>query len=914
MHGGLFGRAAESSLVLNMLDSVGVQGDTLLFTGAVGVGKTALLELAACEAEERGFRVLRVIGAQFESELVFSGLHQLLYPIVSYVEGLAEPHRRVLRHALVMDEGEPSDRFAVSVAVLAALAAAADDRPLLVLVDDEIWIDQDSAEVLAFCARRISGHRIVVVSAARQAASGPLTTAVLRRHQLSPIADEAAETLLQHVHPDLAPRVRAKVVAAADGNPLLLRELPAALTPGQREGIVDLPRFLSSAMRMEPIFVDRILRLPGPTRWAMLLHAFVGEESVAELVASQRGQDFVNALRPAVEGNLMHAEAGWFEFLHPLVKAAVVQLASKDECRRAHAMLAQAAHSEERRTWHRAEAAERPDEEVAVALVRIGDRAARQGGTAAAAEAFLRAAELSPANAERSRLCAKAARWYWRCGQLDRAYALMRRAREVGDADTPSSFEVAVSVYYSCWRSGALDTAHRLLVRFVDEADGRPEQREYALDLLIGLGQCGGRADLWREFDSLLRRQEIELPRMLRMAYEALSNPARAAEEVRERLAEDYAEASSDAGLQLALECGRIAVAIDALSDYRDQLERLADRHSSDDAQVRVMTACSLLSFDYLGCGQWAEAETVGLRGLELAEANAFVMLACQFRAQLAVLAALRGGVDEALALSDEVLAWAEPRGLGIPCGLALWARTLVALAKGDDEQAYVEATRICAPGVVPTASLPALWSSFDLVEAAVRMGRVEEARAHAAAVKDAGIDTISPRTRLLVTGSAALTANEREALKLFEEALAVEGAHRWPFARARVHLAYGVRLRRGKHAANARLHLRTAEELFVRLGAEPWAAMAQAELRLAGETQAMSGHAKLSHTTLTPQEERIARLAASGLTNKQIAARLGLSARTVGAHLYKIFPKLGVATRAGLSNALSALSDGAPR
>lgn len=889
-----------------MLDRVDAEGDSLLFAGAAGVGKTALLELADVEAAKRDFRVLRVVGAQFEADLVFSGLHQLLHPLESYVDGLIDPHRRALRQVLGTAEGEPPDRFAVSVAVLAALAAAAQDRPVLVLVDDEIWIDEDSAEVLAFVTRRIASHRIVMVIATRLSKPSALTVAAAQRHELGPITAEAAERLLQHVHPDLAPRVRTKLIASADGNPLLLRESPGALTAEQRLGTTDLPRFLPSGTRLEPIFVDRIRQLPEPTRWLMLLCAFGGEDGFAGVVESQGPAAVLAGLEPAVNADLMRADTGRFEFQHPLVKAAVVRLASEDECRQAHGVLAVSAHGDERRTWHRAEAAAGPDPDVALALERLGDRAARQGGASSAADSYLRAAELHPVNAERSRLFAKAARWSWRCGQLDRASALMRQAREEGDAETPSSFEIAASVYYSSWRSGEIDTAHRLLVHFVDEPDGKPEQREYALDLLIGLGQFGGRADLWRDFEAVLRRNDLVLPHLLQMAYEALSDPARTAHAVRERLAKDYAVASSDTNPQFALECGRIAVAVDAVSDYRDQLARLADRHSSGDAQVSVMTACSLLSFDYLGCGQWADAEQVGLSGLELAEGNGFVMLACQFRAQLAVIAAVCGRVEEALALSEEVLAWAEPRGIGMPCGLALWARTLVALARNDDEQGYVEATRISSPGTIAAASLPALWSAFDLVEAAVRIGRIAEARSHSAALKNANVEEISPRMRLLVAGCAALVAGDREAEKLFEDALATDGAHRWPYARARIQLAYGIWLRRAKQVARARLHLRQAEDLFLRLGATPWATQAQVELRVAGGAQSTEAPAL---GALTPQEDRIARLAASGLTNKQIAARLGLSSRTVGAHLYKIFPKLGVATRAGLSDALDSVT-----
>jgi len=232
--------------------------------------------------------------------------------------------------------------------------------------------------------------------------------------------------------------------------------------------------------------------------------------------------------------------------------------------------------------------------------------------------------------------------------------------------------------------------------------------------------------------------------------------------------------------------------------------------------------------------------------------------------------------------------------------------RVLAAMGQGDFEDAYQHAAAISPAGVLAPYVPLALWVAMDLVEAAVRTGRHAEAAAHAATLRDAGVAALSPRLTLLATASEAITAPDDLAPRLFEKALATPGAHRFPFDLARVRLCYGEQLRRTRAVAGSRAQLTTALETFERLGAKQWATRAVGELRAAGRTDPYA--LRRDRAPLTPQELEIAQLAATGLTNKQIGQRLFLSHRTVGAHLYQIFPKLGITSRAALRDALASL------
>jgi ATP/maltotriose-dependent transcriptional regulator MalT len=256
--------------------------------------------------------------------------------------------------------------------------------------------------------------------------------------------------------------------------------------------------------------------------------------------------------------------------------------------------------------------------------------------------------------------------------------------------------------------------------------------------------------------------------------------------------------------------------------------------------------------------------------------------------------------------ITDELLYWAVPRGVGVVTYLCHHARTLAALGRQDYEEAFREATAISPPGVIPPFRPLAIWVVLDLVEAAVRTGRDDEAREHVTAALGAGIARISGRTAMLVASAQALVADGDAAVEHFERALAQPRASQWPFEQARIELLYGQQLRRARAPRAARQHLAEALAIFERLGAVRWADAARKELRAAG------GHAEQpgERVVLTERELLIARMAATGMSNKEIAAQLVVSSRTIGAHLYRIFPKLGITSRAGLRDALTLMDE----
>jgi ATP/maltotriose-dependent transcriptional regulator MalT len=315
------------------------------------------------------------------------------------------------------------------------------------------------------------------------------------------------------------------------------------------------------------------------------------------------------------------------------------------------------------------------------------------------------------------------------------------------------------------------------------------------------------------------------------------------------------------------------------------------------------MQASILLALEAYQTGQWDEAWRLAESAADLCARRGYQLLRRQAQTVLAFVAAGRGDAETARSTADEIARWAAPRGITSLLAGAHYARVLAALAQSDFQTAYQHAARISPAGSIPSREPFASWAVLDLVEAALRADRRGDAVAHVQAVNQTGLAAMSSRMELLSTAAMAMTAPDEEAPGLFDLALASEEAERWPFERARVHLLFGERLRRMRAVTTARLHLSAALDEFRRLGARTWADRAAIELRAAGEVRQLAD--RCGYQTLTPQEFEIARLAAAGLSNKQIGDRLFMSHRTVASHLYRMFPKLGISSRAALGRAL---------
>ena len=907
----LVGRSGELALISAFSGRARTCGEALLLFGEPGAGKTALLDAAADAAAEAGTLVLRAAGAEFEADLAFSGLHQALLPLLDEFGQLSAAHRDALNIALGYGEGPPPDRLLVSTATLTVLRQAAAASPVLVIIDDLPWLDRASAGVLGFVARRLAGSRVGFLAACRTGQESFFERAGLPQHELGPLDEEAASGLLSSRFPELAPRVRQRVVAEARGNPLALLELPAALSGAQRAAAEALPVVLPLSRRLQALFASRASDLPAPARWLLLLAVLDGTGDLRVLQAAA-GQQQIEDLAPAERAELVRVDdrAGRLVFRHPLTRSAIVELSTSSDRRRAHrALAAQLADQPERQAWHLAEAAVGPDEEAAGLLEQVAQRLMRRGDATGAVDALLRAAELSQHGTSRSRRLAQAAYLGARAtGETGSVSELLAAARSA-DPELSGSLPAAVAAAHLLLNAdGHIDTAHRLLVGAIDTKAGPYDASDDtiipALHTLFLVCYQGGRAELWPSFDAAAGRLGPHLPADLSLLRQTIADPARTAAPVLAEVDTAISDLRDEADHWRILIISAAAVFTDRLAGCREPLLRVV-RDGRDGGDVAsAINALTNLCLDDLMAGRWDEAQQVADEGLELCETIPYPLLAWTVRHRRAVLAAARGDWDTARALADEMTRWAAPRGAGQAEAAAHHVSALAALGRGDFEDAYQHAAAISPPGVLASHVPLALWVLMDLVEAAVRTGRRTEAAAHVTAMRDVGIAVISPRLALLAGGSEAIAAPDRGALGLFEEALAVPGGDRFPFDLARVHLLYGERLRRARATKESRPHLAAALETFERLGARPWASRAVSELRATGQTQA--GADQRDRDSLTPQERQIAMLAAAGLTNKEIGQRLFMSHRTVGAHLYQIFPKLGITSRAALRDALA--------
>ncbi len=914
----LVGRGADLRLLASVLG--GATDGALLLTSEPGVGKSALLEQACRDATASGARVLRAAGVEFEAEVSFAGLHQLLVGLLDELADLNDLHRDALAVVLGTGAGPPPDRLVVHAAALALLHRAARSGPLLVAVEDAHWLDRSSALVLGFVARRLAGHDIRFLAAARTGSDSPLLHAGLPRREVPPLAEGDAVRLLGLRYPGLAAPVRRWVVAAAQGNPLALLELPASMTEAQRAAAEPLPAFLALGDRLQAVFADRLRRLPAETLWLLLLMALDGTGDLRALVAAAPGDDRLDGLEPAERTRLVRVDTTTDRvlFRHPLIAAAVVGSATSAERRRAHAVLAGLPASDpERRAWHLAEAVVGPDEPAAELLEQAAHRTLRKGDAVRAVHALLRAADLSPRAADRARRLAAAA--YVgadAAGRLASVPHLLGEARRV-DGDTGGSLEVAVAAAHHLLNGeGDVDTAHLVLAGAIEGAldrgrTGSAAPVEDALHTLLMICHFSGRAAPWAPLTSALARLGDAVSPLLAVSARTCGDPARARAVDLDRLDALLAAVDGEADPTRIVRTGVAAFHVDRLPACREALQRVVRDGRDGGAAGSAVQALMLLGYDAFLEGRWDEAADAAREGVAWSERLGYRLVALPGLYCLALLAAARGEEERTRAVVGELVARAAPRGAAMVEQFAARAGALAALGRCDYEEAYRLAASVSPPGRLAPHVPLALWVAPDLVEAAVRTGRTVEAVAHVAAMREAEVFRRQPRFALLATASAALVATGDEADRLFRGALAVRGGERFPFERARVQLQHGEHLRRARAVQAARAPLASALAAFERLGAPAWAARARHELRT-GRRARDAPHG----VPLTAQEHHIASLAAAGLSNKQIGTRLHLSPRTVSGHLYRAFPKLGVTTRAALRDALTgsgvAADDGA--
>ncbi|MEU9044896.1 MULTISPECIES: AAA family ATPase [unclassified Kitasatospora] len=929
----MVGRRHEGDVLSSFVTSA--QGQALVLKGETGVGKSALLEHAAELAAAKVHRVIRATGVEAESDLPFAGLHQLLHPLLPQLSRLDSGYRGVFDVVFGRSQEKPPSVMTLAIAVLDLLSLASSQKPLLLVLDDGQWFDTASAEVAGFAGRRLSGGSVKLLVALRSDIPSRLDTAALPELFVPTLSEEAAGQLLDRQHPGLDPQLRRVVLREAQGNPLALQELPPYLSGRPARGAeeawgyrgVPLPR------RLQHVYGTRIEALGAEVRAELLRGALDGVEA-GPSVGHTRGARYRMAdADEAAFGGLLDIDpvSGDFVFRHPLVRSTVVQLATPNERRAAHATLARFHRDDiERRATHLAAATVDPDERIAAELEAAAESATRRGGAVAAMAWLVRAAELSENHADRSRRLGDAAYLAGQAGLLDRAQRLAHADVVPGRGESPAA--VLAAAYLALYQDGEVRSSRRRIIATIEalradglredgvrvdgvrvdgvRADGlrRDSAREDSetvsrlINLLLANCQYASDGAAWQEVRAFLDRLGDLVPTRSLIYRDAWSDVVRHGAGARERLEAAFA-GRQDLEPWDVTRLGVAAYHLDTLGPYRPHLQRVVDREVTTGAMSAGMTMLHLIMLDQMAVGEWDEAEQSGLRSLELATDHDHDLFAHHSRAYLALLAAMRGRLDRARELQAAVDAWARPRGVGFLTQIADSVGTTAALSEGDYEAAYLYAIGITTPGSFTPYAHQASRTLLDLVEAALHTGRADQARRHALAARDAGLPDISPRLALVTYGALAMTTDdEKAAAELFGLVETLPDAVRFPFELARIRLAHGVRTRHSRGPAAARQPLARATEAFERLGAPAWAERARAELRASGlPARASSAHL----ATLTWQEHRIADLAAAGLTNKEIGERMHLSPRTVSSHLYRVFPKLGITSRAALRDAL---------
>ncbi|MEV6974917.1 AAA family ATPase [Kitasatospora sp. NPDC093806] len=906
--GTLYGREREQAAVDALLDGArdGRSG-VLVLRGEPGIGKTALLEYAVAAAAG-AFRVVRAAGVEYEAELPFAGLSLLLAPGLDGLAALPGPQRRSLEGAFGLGEGGggPGDRLLTGLATLGLLAELAAERPLLCVVDDVQWLDRSSLDALLIAARRLQVEGVALLLAARDggpAGADGLPLAGLPELRLSGLAESDATRLLDARLLDarsgagLAEPTRRRLLAEAAGNPLALVELP--IPEGE-----STPGGLALTSRLQIAFHGQVTGLPPATQTLLLLAAAEenGELDVVLAAAAHLGAPGAEALTPAEQAGLVTVGTDRrLAFRHPLLRAAVLQRAPLQQRLAAHRAIGEALEDGDRRTWHLALAATAPDAELADALERAALRAESRGAHGGAAAAYERAAGLTPDRDGATRRLVLAAEAATEEGKLAQAEALAERAGARTDDVFVHALLDQVRAVAHFWR-GAYPAAYRLLL----DAAGTDIEPAHAARMLLQAFHAAwyvGEDAVATVLDRLAalplgpRGPLAPLARHLPAAVlPALGRTAEPAPDVRATV-----EAARKAGAESPVDLVQLCGATLVLGRDAETLELAGELVAEARAKGAVGVLPTLQFFlaeAELFHGRHRDAEVTASEAYALARDTGQGQWTSQLAAILACSAALGGSDERCVELAAEALA----SGSSAPAAGEPWAQWALGLLDLGRGRAGAAADRLHTLTTGPYRHhVGATRAVPDLVEAAVRVGEpgraaepYERFARWAGAAGTPWAEALRLRCQALLGPDELAESAYRGALDLHE------GTHR-PFEQARTALLYGEWLRRERRRTDARPHLSAALETFERVGARPWADRARTELTATG-TAAPADTPPGALTSLTPQELQIARLAAQGLTNRDIAAQLFLSPRTVGHHLYKAYPKLGIASRTELA------------
>jgi DNA-binding CsgD family transcriptional regulator len=920
----LLGRQREIAHIEDLLNGA-TEGTSaaVLLHGEAGIGKSSLLKAAIDAASARDLGVLRTRGYESESDIPFAGLLELLTPLLPLRDRIPEVQARALGSALALEAPTPFDRFAVPAGMLSLLAAAAEERPYLVIADDVHWLDHASREALSFVARRLGAEGVVLVFASRRVDEVLAAFEGIDARAVTPLADADAATLLRREAPShVAEQVAADLVATAHGNPLALTEIPRGLSPDQLAGREPLAGPLQAGDRIEDAFARQLADLPAETREALLIAAAMqtGRHDIYLKALELRGIP-KGALDAAVSAELIALD-GRVEFFHPLLRSAVYHAADPIQRRSVHATLAELADTVAtpgRRAWHLAAAADAPDEQVAEALEEAAAEARSRGGILAAARAFERSANLSTDDAARARRLLEAASDYAQVSQADHALALVSQAQELVPADSAPSTEVIRVRGRVEMRRGAPLTAHGLLVAEAERIeDANPG---VAASLLV---EASVAHMMTGDMEALIAtgdRARALLPAGADPAIEVLSGvlvgEAHAAlghEDEADALLDpampfltgEYVLAMPSEIVGMAGQCAIWYERWDRATAVLDHLIATAREASAINHIIYPLAAHAILDFRR---GYWSAALADAAEAARLARETKLVPLMTFALSVQAQVEAAMGRRDDARAHGREAVQIAELLNAPAITVYGLNALALDAFGAGEVEPAVEFYDRVHRFTQKLHTQRGLVQYGADRVEALARLGRTDEAFQ--------ALEEFADRLGGGRWAQAALARcrgilADRTAEHHFVTALSHHEHDGQPFERARTQLAYGERLRRDRRRADAREQLTEALDTFERLGATPWAERTRVELRATGGAAAEGGAAEREAVAaagleeLTAHELQIARLVAYGDTNRQVAAKLFLSPKTIEYHLSQIYRKLDLRSRTQLASLMA--------
>jgi len=902
----LYGRDLELARVDRLVaESRTGSGGAILIEGEAGIGKTALLEAAAERAADT--LVLRARGLESESELPFSALAELTRPLLGGLAELPEPQRAALEGALALAPCPPGDRFAACAGLHALLAATAARQPLLLLIDDAHWLDASSATCFGFVGRRLADRPIAMLVASRPGELSRFDATDFERLDLGSLAPGAARELLGARHAELSARAGEAILAAAGGNPLALIELPVQLTETEGAGAVTTRVPLAAPNRLREAFTRRLGVLEPDARLALLVAAAAGSTSTGPIVAACRELGLGSgSLEPAEADGLIAISAEDVQFAHPLLRGVAYGEAEAADRRLAHRALAGSVGGEER-GWHLAAAAVGPDEEAAAALEDSARHALERGGPAPAADALERAAALSVNPGDRARRLVAAGDAAQAGGMHSRSATLLAEAADAGDGEHRGEAVERLAMVSLYEAGNALD-AHRMLVERGDElAPADPVRAATVLaDAAVAAttaGDCNLALAAAEHAHRLLGdagdpTQRAQVLSILGWSLAMRGEAAQAREHVAEvdRLLPEI-DPFSPAAQSIAL----------ALNSRipSEEYERARGECGAIVAGARAAGMIGMLPFPMAveadAChrlGDWDAADERSAEAVALAEETGQRGPLQQALVIRVWLLAGRGEEDAGRKAAERALAIAEPAGFGAVTTFVRAGLGFLELGLGRVSEAIAELEWVAGFTAEHGLDEPTLipWVP-DLVEAYVQAGRTDDAERAAALLAEQAERAGGAFARSLAARAEGLVATDFD--RPFELAYELDDQRPAPFERARTALAHGRRLHRSRRRVAARKRLREALATFERLGAQPWAERTRAELRASGAAaRRPAGDAD----ELTPHEARIARAVARGASNKQVAAELFLSPKTIEFHLSRIYRKLGIRSRTELA------------